>query len=205
MTIDPFELLGVDADVDITELSNAFKELCLIVHPDKGGTSSDMRVVTCAYEFVKKTVQNRTKATADFETFCRDWEGTFATTGMEMEEIFNHQPFENQSELPVYLGPNGPDVGMSIGMAAGPNGHLGYTSEEIPLTPCMQLIEMDVHNIGMELCDYAQAHAQITVVDVPPLVDTLAAFDQKLHERQKYWDEINGKLYIETFAEKTCQ
>jgi hypothetical protein len=188
--VDPFALLGVrDDETDLEKVSSAFRSLVLLVHPDKGGSATDLKVVTCAYAFVKRALQDREQADRDFEAFCRDWKDAAAPIDANTHtELFDHAAFE-ADELPVYLGPEGPELGGAVAMAAGRGGHLGYTSEEIPLQPCQELVQYDstrsFQGRGLHLYDYAEAYAE---PPSPPPHQTqeqvVVAFEQALVERR---------------------
>lgn len=50
--IDPYELLGVSSYSTKDEIKKAYYDLCLIVHPDRGGSKEDMIVLINAYKYV---------------------------------------------------------------------------------------------------------------------------------------------------------
>ena len=217
--VDPFALLGVaDDETDVDKVTSAFRSMVLLVHPDKGGSATDLKVVTCAYAFIKRAIQDRERADADFEAFCRTWKDDI----QDIQEILDipglrnvseeraqraqamqrfNEAFEGAQEVPVYLGPEGPDMGEAVSMAAGRGGHLGYTSEAIPLEPCRQLIEFNASDpllrpstrcrAGMSLdkYDYAEAYAP-PAIDEPPQDDadrsaTMAAFHRAMAQRNE--------------------
>ena len=47
--IDPYALLGVTPASTPAEAKAAFRRLCLLVHPDRGGSDDDFKTVLCAY------------------------------------------------------------------------------------------------------------------------------------------------------------
>jgi hypothetical protein len=191
--VDPFALLGIrDDETDLEKVTSAFRSLVLLVHPDKGGSATDLKVVTCAYAFVKRALQDREQADRDFEAFCRDWKDAAAPIDANTHtELFDNAAFE-ADELPVYLGPEGPELGGAVAMAAGRGGHLGYTSEDIPLQPCQELVEYDSTQSflgrGLHLYDYAEAYAEPPSPPPSPPHRTqeqvIAAFEQALAERR---------------------
>lgn len=52
--IDPFELLGVKPTDDKDAIQKSFYDLCMLLHPDCGGTKEDMMVLYHAYLHVTK-------------------------------------------------------------------------------------------------------------------------------------------------------
>lgn len=50
--IDPYELLGVTADSTLKEVKRAYYDMCLLLHPDRGGNPDDMAVLQTAYEAI---------------------------------------------------------------------------------------------------------------------------------------------------------
>ena len=60
--INPFSLLGVSSKSTLTDLKKAYYQLSLMCHPDKGGNSADMIVVSKAYQYVKQQ---------KFKTMCK--------------------------------------------------------------------------------------------------------------------------------------
>lgn len=197
--VDPFALLGVtDDETDLEKVTSAFRSLVLLVHPDKGGSATDLKVVTCAYGFVKRTIQDRANAGTDFEEYCRSWVNAGADERVQEEtaSAFDNEGFEATEDMPIYLGPEGPEVGEAVSMAAGRGGHLGYTSEAIPMEPCQELIQFDAamtrastRGTGLHLYDYAQAYAPPPEPPAPDPEDddlsaTRVAFYKALEERR---------------------
>jgi hypothetical protein len=202
--VDPYALLGVDEkETDLEKVTSAFRSLVLLVHPDKGGSASDLKVVTCAYAFVKRSLHDKANAETDFDAFVKDWkdrgeEHSDANVNANVNvnvNPFDNEAFENADEMPVYVGPEGPEVGGSVAMAAGLGGHLGYTSGAIPIQPCMELIDYNTSynrpsmryrpRVDLDMYDYAQAYAP------PPEhpcnvyePDTMAAFNRAVAERE---------------------
>ena len=76
--INPFELLGVTPDSDMSDVKSAYYNLSLICHPDKGGNASEFDVVHSAYLYVKHQLDSRISNTEqayatlenDFKVFC---------------------------------------------------------------------------------------------------------------------------------------
>ena len=75
--LDPFALLGVTIDSSPEEAKSAFRAIALVVHPDKGGSPEEMKVLIKSYKFVMRQLNlvNRTKVVDDLEKefadFCR--------------------------------------------------------------------------------------------------------------------------------------
>lgn len=75
--LNPYELLGVTIESSPSDVRKAFYELAKIMHPDKGGTSSDMDALYKAYCYVHQQVVSVNRdATVDtlqeeFDTFCK--------------------------------------------------------------------------------------------------------------------------------------
>ena len=53
-SIDPFKLLGLTQKSTLLEAKKAYYNYALLTHPDKGGSSEQMIVITNAYNYVKK-------------------------------------------------------------------------------------------------------------------------------------------------------
>lgn len=56
--INPFSLFNIKTSSSLGELKKAYYELSLMCHPDKGGKTEDMMVVTNAYRFIKEQLIN---------------------------------------------------------------------------------------------------------------------------------------------------
>jgi curved DNA-binding protein CbpA len=56
--INPFKLFNISSKSSLDELKKSYYELSLICHPDKGGKTEDMMVVTSAYRFIKEQLIN---------------------------------------------------------------------------------------------------------------------------------------------------
>lgn len=74
--INPYELLNVKPSSSLAELKKSYRELALICHPDKNGSSEDMMIIQRAYEYIKKEIKysSVTKTLEDaedeFKKFC---------------------------------------------------------------------------------------------------------------------------------------
>ena len=74
--INPFSLLGVTSKSTIYDLKKAYYQLSLMCHPDKGGDSADMVVVSKAYQYVKQQLDKIKDTTyeeleEEFQEFCK--------------------------------------------------------------------------------------------------------------------------------------
>lgn len=143
--IDPFELLGLSPVASTCqEATEAFRELLLVVHPDKGGSARDLRVLTEAHQYVQYRIRTRGDAGSGsssspaapppvpptFAAFRKRFEravyaagddgGASGTAAAEAaaEEVseFNRR-FESMASLPIYNGPGGdlPEFGAAGG------------------------------------------------------------------------------------------
>lgn len=67
--LDPYGLLGVTVDSSVADLTRSFRRLALIMHPDKGGSASDMFTLQCAYDYVMAQLKavNRDVTVNDLE------------------------------------------------------------------------------------------------------------------------------------------
>jgi hypothetical protein len=67
--IDPYQLLGLTIESTPADARAAFRDLALLVHPDKGGQSADMKVLLDAYRYVlaQLSAVNRTTTVEDME------------------------------------------------------------------------------------------------------------------------------------------
>jgi len=53
ISMDPFEILGVDVDATEEEVTRAYKEKARMYHPDCGGSTGDMVKLNAAYEAIR--------------------------------------------------------------------------------------------------------------------------------------------------------
>jgi len=143
--LDPFELLGLRQRTCTTEDARAaFKSLSLLVHPDKGGRSEDMRVVTRAHRYVQRCIANGEALLQEeqpsFKEFCAggdDGGDDDADTadGPRFDVARFNQAFEAERLHHVYLGPASDDPLMAgtVKMAAGAAGAgEGYGDAMLP-------------------------------------------------------------------------
>ena len=94
--LNPYELLGVTVDSDISSLTKNYYKLALLCHPDKGGNPDDMNVLHTSYLYIKEQLKvvNVDKKLEDFENefseFCKIQE---AIPAPKFSEIFTENPF----------------------------------------------------------------------------------------------------------------
>ena len=79
ISVNPYELLGVNSTSSIKELKNNYYNLALYCHPDKGGSNKDMITLKNSYNYIKDQLNNCTTKTyeeleSDFENFCKNQE-----------------------------------------------------------------------------------------------------------------------------------
>lgn len=71
MHLDPYKFLGVTPNSSLSELRRAYYSLALLVHPDKGGSDSDMIVLERSYAYIKEQLESvaerGTKTSEDLE------------------------------------------------------------------------------------------------------------------------------------------
>jgi curved DNA-binding protein CbpA len=108
--INPYDLLGIKSDASLSELKKNYYNMALLCHPDKGGSSQDMYVVSSAYKYIKKQLENAYNKTAsyeeledDFEAFCKEQESELPPFSQIYEETSDwikefNQNFENKHQ-----------------------------------------------------------------------------------------------------------
>ena len=80
MYLNPYDLLGVDYRSSLCELRDRYKNLALIMHPDKGGNKDDMIKLHQAYLYIREQLEyanhDKTyeKLEEEFEQFCKNQE-----------------------------------------------------------------------------------------------------------------------------------
>jgi curved DNA-binding protein CbpA len=77
--INPFSLLGISSTSSPSDLKRAYYSLSLMCHPDKGGDSKDMIVVSQAYQYVKEQLDkirdtSYEELEEEFQEFCKHQE-----------------------------------------------------------------------------------------------------------------------------------
>ena len=53
-SINPYDLLGVTSKSTIDEVKNIYISMALFMHPDKGGSTSDMHILNMAYKWIRE-------------------------------------------------------------------------------------------------------------------------------------------------------
>jgi curved DNA-binding protein CbpA len=112
--INPFSLLGVSSKSTLTDLKKAYYQLSLMCHPDKGGDSADMVVISKAYQYVKQQLDKVKDTTYEeledeFQEFCKNQESelppSFSSIYKEtqdwLEEFnkeFNEVHYKNENQ-----------------------------------------------------------------------------------------------------------
>lgn len=88
--IDPYNLLGVTINSTPKEVKQAYYNLALLCHPDKGGCSKDMDIVNSAYRYVIEQIESIDfdltfeSLEEDFSKFCLEQEKEKPPTFMEI-------------------------------------------------------------------------------------------------------------------------
>ena len=117
--LNPYLLLGVTPKSSMRELTKAYHQFSLLVHPDKGGKKEDMIVIQQAYEYIKKQFLNCEKIKTyeeleeDFDLFCKHqtskippyrkiWE---LTDEFQFHKEFNKQFEKNKQTIESNLDP----------------------------------------------------------------------------------------------------
>ena len=117
--LNPYLLLGVTPASSMRELTKAYHQFSLLVHPDKGGKKEDMIVIQQAYEYIKKQFLNCEKIKTyeeleeDFDLFCKHqiskippyrkiWE---LTDEFQFHKEFNKQFEKNKQTIESNLDP----------------------------------------------------------------------------------------------------
>tara|TARA_B100000242_G_scaffold289401_1_gene259171 strand:- start:338 stop:1096 length:759 start_codon:yes stop_codon:yes gene_type:complete len=85
--INPYSLLGVNVDSNLSELKKNYYNMSLLCHPDKGGNDNDMFIVNKAYNYIKKQLENANQKNATYE---------------ELEDAFNQFCKEQTDETPSF-------------------------------------------------------------------------------------------------------
>lgn len=50
--MNPYQVLGISSQVDLKEVKQAYKKLCLKYHPDNGGDETKFHEVNQAYQMI---------------------------------------------------------------------------------------------------------------------------------------------------------
>ena len=84
--INPYNLLGVKTDSNISQLKKNYYHLSLLTHPDKGGSAEDFQTVHLAYQYIKEQLEcvkdvSYEELEQEFADFCEAQEKILKTRG----------------------------------------------------------------------------------------------------------------------------
>ena len=102
--IDPYKLLGLTIDSTPADARAAFREMALVLHPDKGGRHADMNVLLDAYRYVlaQLVAVNRTTTVEDlgaaFAAFCEAQQQCPQWGRELLQEVFDADSFNKAFE-----------------------------------------------------------------------------------------------------------
>lgn len=120
--LDPYALLGVSVHSTCQEVRRRYYELACICHPDRGGTSDQMRTLHNAYQFVSRGNALNSSSTMEdlqrqFDAFCaaQDEEApTFIDIHSDTHELANfHSAFEAGQDIDGAFAQGGYDTAPS--------------------------------------------------------------------------------------------
>lgn len=75
--INPYSLLGITVNSNLSDLRKAYYNLSLLCHPDKGGNNHEMNIVHNAYLYIKEHLDNCKESNSyeelenKFDSFCK--------------------------------------------------------------------------------------------------------------------------------------
>lgn len=109
--INPYNLLGVKTESNISELKKNYYQLSLLTHPDKGGSPEDFQTVHLAYQYIKEQLEgvkdvSYEELEEEFANFCEAQEKekpSFYEVSLEANDWLNefNAKFENKLEKEV--------------------------------------------------------------------------------------------------------
>ena len=109
--INPYNLLGVKTESNISELKKNYYQLSLLTHPDKGGSPEDFQTVHLAYQYIKEQLEgvkdvSYEELEEEFANFCEAQEKekpSFYEVSLEANDWLNefNAKFENKLETEV--------------------------------------------------------------------------------------------------------
>lgn len=109
--INPFDLLGVTPTSPVEDASRAFRELVLVVHPDKGGDDRQLHALVTAYRFVKEglsavavskqlgTGKTMAQLESEFAEFCRAAQPSLTEVDDEIKALISGDSVANGFDI----------------------------------------------------------------------------------------------------------
>ena len=79
--INPYDIMNLTPESSLKDLKDAYYQMALLCHPDKGGSADDMIVIHNAYKYIKEQLEN----CADVKTY-EELEEEFTSFCTEQEE-----------------------------------------------------------------------------------------------------------------------
>ena len=89
MSINPYQLLGVEKNSNINNLKEKYYFFSLVCHPEKGGNKDDMIIINNAYNFIKSQLENTLENTL---------ENKLENTKQKLEEKFRQYCKDNSNK-----------------------------------------------------------------------------------------------------------
>lgn len=118
--IDPYSLLGVTIQSDLSELKHNYHSLALICHPDKGGDKNDMIVIHKAYKYIKEQLEYASNEAVvnidyDFKDFLQNnkdilpsyneiWKDGEACSFLEQFNAEFENEYQSSNSIPNFAG-----------------------------------------------------------------------------------------------------
>ena len=113
MSINPYELLGVDVNSSLKELKKNYYELAMLMHPDRTGTDTtdEMIVLKNAYAFVKDEI-SKTNTTVSFEDLEEEFK-KFCKLQEETIPLF-HEIHDDRFDVDIFNTKYNEEAGPSV-------------------------------------------------------------------------------------------
>lgn len=67
--VDPYAFFGVTPNSTLRELSQAYYQMALICHPDKGGSSESMKYISIAYRWIREQMEHTILQNKSFQDY----------------------------------------------------------------------------------------------------------------------------------------
>lgn len=67
--VDPYTFFGVTPNSTLRELSQAYYQMALICHPDKGGSSESMKYISIAYRWIREQMEHTILQNKSFQDY----------------------------------------------------------------------------------------------------------------------------------------